>query len=275
MSDLMFVQFPHPGSEHRPRGPVMDWNRREHARKFLKTTGRFQLDGRWQDGPVTFWGEWEPQSRVVETYLEAPPDTPRWLHEPYWEAPRHRGLLQNTDPLVFGDEFLYSSCRQTRNARLRRLAPGSLILFGSKLRSEFVLDTVFVVGPRAEDFRRGASGHVACPDWIRTVLFEPLREGRGPATENFRLYRGRRPDDAPDGPFSFVPCRPFAAARVTFPRPAVRLSRRWIEPNLAMGAKATPATDAEIRSLWDDVVGQVIEAGLGLAVHLEPPPRAA
>jgi hypothetical protein len=61
-----------------------------------------------------------------------PPGDPHWLHEPYWEVPRHRLHLQNTDPLVFGDRFLYSNCRQGRNRKLRELAPGSLVVFGSK-----------------------------------------------------------------------------------------------------------------------------------------------
>ena len=131
------VQFPHPGGEHHQHGLDMDWNRAEHRRKFLKTTGTY-LDGAGiKRGPITFWGEWEPQSRVVESYPPGLPDGPRWLHEPWWEVPRHRRLLQNTDPLVFGDRFRYSNCRQTRNAALRRLPPGSLVLFGSALRGDF------------------------------------------------------------------------------------------------------------------------------------------
>jgi hypothetical protein len=51
-----------------------------------------------------------------------------------------------------GPSFLYSNCRQftsqLRPTRLQRLAPGSLILFGSNLRGRFVLDTVLVVGSR-------------------------------------------------------------------------------------------------------------------------------
>ena len=272
LSDLMLVQFPHPGSEHQPRGPVMDWNRHDHARKFLKATGRYIADGAVRSGSFAFWGEWEPQSRVLETF-PGEAAQPRWLHDPFWQLPRHRRLLQNTDPLVFGDRFLYSNCRQRRNRKLLRLAPGSIVLFGSKLAGAFVLDTVFVVG-ESEPFKRTSARDTRNDDWLDAVVFEPLRLATGPADEAFRLYRGRMFSDAPDGPFSFVPCRPYRPGNAAFARPIVDLDRRWIEPNLAMGAKATVATEAELRTVWQTIVGQTVDvAGLALGIELEPPHR--
>src|SRR4051812_6196352 len=112
MDTVMFVQFPHPGSEHKPTGPVTDWNRGDHARKFMLASGEHVSDGLLQQGPIVFWGEWEPQSRVVERYPARLAGGPRYLHDPYWQVPTHRALLKNTDPLVFADRFLYSNCRQ-------------------------------------------------------------------------------------------------------------------------------------------------------------------
>jgi hypothetical protein len=190
-------------------------------------------------------------------------------------VPPHRQLLQNTDPLVFGDRFLYSNCRQARNRKLRELAPGSLIAFGSKFRGEFVLDTVFVVGGIAEEFTRSSAGDVRCDDWVRAVVFDPLSISPKREATPFRLYRGRSYSEAPDGPFSFVPCRAYAADGSRFPRPPLRLSRRWIEPNLALGAKATPASAADLQELWEQIRGQVeSEAGLALGVQLDAPPHA-
>lgn len=270
---LMFVQFPHPGSEHVPTGSFMEWNRRAHARKFLKANGQY-VDGTLRAGPFAFWGEWEPQSRVVETFAPKP-GSPQWLHEPLWQMPRHKKLLQNTDPLVFGEHFLYSNCRQRRNRKLRELAPGSVVVFGSKLGGGFVLDTVFVVGPNAEEFTPATTEALECGDWVRNAVFEPLRWNHEPKTDTFRLYRGRLFKEAPSEPFSFVPCRPYVAGASAFPRPRVRLSRRWIEPNLAMGAKATSATPAEIRELWETIVEQVTDAGLALGVQLDAPNQLA
>jgi hypothetical protein len=266
------VQFPHPGGEHHQHGLDMDWNRAEHRRKFLKTTGTY-LDGAGiKRGPITFWGEWEPQSRVVESYPPGLPDGPRWLHEPWWEVPRHRRLLQNTDPLVFGDRFRYSNCRQTRNAALRRLPPGSLVLFGSALRGAFVLDTVFVVASPGVDYRRGAPDHLAVPEWVRAVVFDPLRATEDGGHEALRLYEGARRTDDPSAPFSFVPCRPYGPDGGAFARPAIDLDRRWLTPRLAMGAKATEATPDEVRSVWTAVVNQVTATELYLGVELDAPP---
>ena len=176
----MFVQFPHPGSEHEPTGPMMDWNRGQHARKFLKAHGRYVVDGVAREGAVAFWGEWEPQSRVVETFPPEIPGGPCFLHEPFWVSQPDGDRLQNTDPLVFGDRFLYSNCRQRRNRKLRELAPGSIVLFGSKRRSEFVLDTVLVISDQSQPYMLGDSGHLDCDDWVRSVLFEPLSRGDPP-----------------------------------------------------------------------------------------------
>lgn len=272
---LMFVQFPHPGAEHQPAGTIMEWNRREHARKFLKARGRYIEDGTVRSGMLEFWGEWEPQSRVVETFPRGLDGGPSFLHEPFWQRPRHRAAMKNTDPLVFGSQFLYSNCRQARNRKLRELAPGSIVLFGSKRRSEFVLDTVFVVGEGAA-YSRGSSETIPCEDWVQAVVFEPMRLGDRPASESFRLYRGRTANELPDGPFSFVPCLPCHGGGIGFARPVIRLDRRWIEPNLAMGAKATPATQLELRALWDEVVHQVVDvAELCLGVQLKAQPAAA
>ena len=265
------VQFPHPGGEHRPRGEHIDWNRGQHRRKFLKATATYLDAGHVQRGPIAFWGEWEPQSQVVEAYPAGLPDGPRWLHEPWLKVPRHRRLLLNTDPLVFGDRFRYSNCRQARNAVLRRLPPGSLLLFGSALRGAFVLDTVFVVARPGVDYLRGAPDHLAVPEWVRSVVFDPLRGTGDGGYEALRLYEGVRQADDPSAPYSFVPCRPYVPGGGAFARPVIELDRRWLTPQLAMAAKATEATPDDVGAVWAAVVAQVVAAGLCLGVELDAP----
>ena len=112
--------------------------------------------------------------------------------------------------------------------------------------------------------------------WVRAVVFEPLRMSPDSASENFRLYWGRSNREAPSGPFSFVPCRPYGVGEYAFPRPGLRLPERWITPNLRQGAKATRASQSELRELWDEVIDQVVDkAGLALGVQLDAPPQVA
>jgi hypothetical protein len=172
---------------------------------------------------------------------------------------------------VFGETFLYSNCRQGRNRKLRELAPGSLVLFGSDRHGEFVLDTVFVAGD-GQRFDRATSTSVEVDPWVRTVVLDPLSRSAGSLDEPFRLYRGRRWADWADGSFSFVPCMPAEAAPTGFARPIIRLDRRWLTPGLRQGAKATIASDREVRDVWSQVVKQVTDTGLHLGVSFDVPP---
>jgi hypothetical protein len=109
---VFVVQFPHPGPEYNPKNSQrMAWNTEAHARKFLRSPGRYRdQDGVLREGDLVFWGEWEPPSRVVERWPRAG-KLPRFLHEPVWGSPGRTRPRQNTDPWVFGDAFLYSNCK--------------------------------------------------------------------------------------------------------------------------------------------------------------------
>ncbi len=270
-SERQIVQFPHPGGEHRPKTDVMPWNRSEHKRKFLVGDGRRFEHGRLIPGPFAFWGEWEPPSRVVQRF-DPVDGRPATLQSPFWTRERHRALLQNTDPLVFGDRFLYSNCRQGHNVKLQTLAPGSLILFGSKAKTGFILDTVFVVAERGSPYMQAAAESVDAPAWVREVVFGPLSRGRGDPGQRFVLYRGQRHDDPDAGPYSFVPCRALDAPDLAFARPTIHLPKTLLNPNLAMGAKASLASMRDVEDVWADVVDQVHRADLALGVDLVPPP---
>ena len=113
-------------------------------------TIRRSLEGAAHDGEFLLWGEWEPPSKVEESKASGP-SYPQYLHRPFLEPRTEFAGHQNTDPFVFGDEFLYTGCQQWRGkphgnpVQLRYLLPGSLILFGSCAGDRFLLDTVFVV----------------------------------------------------------------------------------------------------------------------------------
>lgn len=276
--ELSFVQFPHPGGEHGPDaadGTLKQWGRGDddHARKFMVSAGawREQLEGSTNEGELFFWGEWEAASTVIPA-PERVPDGPSWLHRPFFEGLQDApigAIRQNTDPFVFGEQFLYTYCRQPRNRRLRHLASGSVILFGSRKRGQFVLDTVFVVD-RSIPHTPATYANVAVPPTnpvFRATTLDPMYEQ---VNKGCRLYFGATVDDPVNGMFSFVPCRP-ARERRTFARPVIELPDPFIKPGLARQAGTTRLNDPEMSSdLWRQVVDQVLKE-CALGVHVELP----
>lgn len=150
--DVNTIQFLHPGEEHGVddrKKMIKYWNQGPHKRKFLKAQGQYvTASGTLSEQvPLLFWGEWEPNSHVVETF--SPVNNlklwPHYLHEPYLPSSKKSTVLspvstpspcigdcsetkkktkggcstdwdndccQNTDPFVFGEAFIYSLCQQ-------------------------------------------------------------------------------------------------------------------------------------------------------------------
>jgi hypothetical protein len=274
------VQFPHPGGEHRPGPPqvgaVMPWNRGEHKRKFLRASARYLLDGHPQEGEVGFWGEWEAQSRVLEVWRKDG-DLPRFLHEPFFEAPAKGVKHQNTDPFVFGESFLYTNCRQATNQKLRRLTPGSIVLFGSSPGAGFVLDTVFVVGDGEHpSFEIGERRVLPDRPEAEALVFRPLSTSEKHLGAGCRAYHGRPYAVELSAPFSFVPCRPLMD-QVRFRRPLlepVGALDGFITPTLRQQAKVTEIDDATAAAVWQQVRSVVEQQELALGVHLQVPASA-
>lgn len=277
------VQFIHPGGEHGPnQAGGKSWNRGLHKRKFLSSRGEYLIsrDGIPQSSDLVFWGEWEPES-VVLSIEDRIPGGPKYLHQPYYVRPRnYPGDLQNTDPFVYGERFLYTLCRQTRKTSghakptyLRDLASGSLILFGSLKGGGFVLDTVFVVADStlhdSESWRTALRGLVS--DTYLDVTMCPTYQESWP--HPLRMYGAATAEHRLAGMFSFSPCLPADRARSGFARPAVELEG-VITPGLMMGAKATRGLSLNaVEFLWNSVVTQVLDQGLVLGTRFELPER--
>ena len=137
------IQFLHPGSEHDDKSGK-NWNTGNHKRKYLKANGSYLQDisSKPLNGTLYFWGEWEAQSKVTTIASVINPNNPRYIFEPYYQ-PTNKGT--NTDPFIFGNQFYYRLCLQQKSTTLKTLEQGDVILFGSCLNKQFVLDTVFVV----------------------------------------------------------------------------------------------------------------------------------
>jgi hypothetical protein len=266
--NLVIVQFLHPGGEHQP-GPesVMEWNTDQHRRKFIRARGRYvDSHGTAHSETVCFWCEWEPPSRIVARLPSQPASFPRFLHEPLLNRPGAPGRRQNTDPYVFGPVLLYSNCRQFTHTgaaiALQSLAPGSIVLFGSRLDGRFVLDTVLVVESRTPYEVDLNDQEMNVSEAFRIAIIETLRAGTAA-----QLYRGATYQDHPDGSFSFAPAMPGETA---FPRPVIDLPGH-ITPGLSQNFKATRVSAPQAESLWRQMVDQVHGQGLVLAVHIDEP----
>ena len=279
--ELLIVQFPHPGSEHRPdSGSVKDWNIGPHARKFMTVPGRW-LEGAdvsrlSRSGPIAFWGEWEPQSLILDTFRPKGPGWPQYLQAPFWIPPPDNEWRQNTDPFVFGDRFLYSNCRQnskTGPRKTQRLARGTIILFGSTFHDEFVLDTVFVVTdaqPMALELLPELEG---VDETFIAVVGDVLYRKSADRDSRQRLYSGASPSKHVQRMFSFFPCLPRKNAPYGFARPSIRIP----EVVNSLSSRNTKFTKVESLedavTIWHQVVDQVLEQDLLLGVQAETPPR--
>jgi hypothetical protein len=256
-----------------------------HGRKFMIGTGRAERRAHSVETELTLWGEWEPQAQCVETFATGEHGLPRRLWRPYYsvsEAPTDR---LNTDPLVFGG-FRYTICQQHRRyqdsprpTRLRDLGIGSVILFGSRSRGEFVHDTVLVVASSwlhdASTYRRLAAPRPYF-DVTLDTLYHPSqrRDCCKPSASGheYRLYEGGTIGQPIEGMFSYVPCRPYQPKQDGFARPVIK--HPLLSSAQSQGFRVPIAGDlSAIRAVWDNVEQQVLEnpAGLYLGTWFEFP----
>lgn len=141
---LEVVQFVHPGFEYQGRehvggrdtqSGVMGWKpgNSRHDRKFMLARGslfNWETEREHRSVSLAFWGEWEGPS--VFWRVESPgKPLPKIVHAPFRPASVPIEPVQNTDPMVFGDAFVYSNCLQGSNRSLRSLSPGSMVSSGA------------------------------------------------------------------------------------------------------------------------------------------------
>ena len=110
----------------------MEPGRSAHDRKFMLSHGSlydWTTRSEHRSVSLSFWGEWEGPSIFWKVDSPGKP-LPAVVHAPFRPIHRPSSSFQNTDPMVFGDAFVYSNCLQATYASLRTLTAGSLVLFG-------------------------------------------------------------------------------------------------------------------------------------------------
>ena len=276
------VQFLHPGGEHEPDTEGgKRWNRGAHRRKFLVAEGTCARNGESHDGQIAFWGEWEPPSRLISEFpganvVEPWQRLPRYLMEPTLEQPGSFKDLQNTDPCVFGG-FWYTGCQQRATNAVRWLAPGSVVLFGSRAGTRsspaFVLDTVFVVASYvdhdASSFRTLLRGKVPDAYFVTTLEAWYWGTQADPSDPGYRLYFGATREAPVNGTFSFFPAMPRTSQDRGFPRP--RISDETISNGKSQGYKLTEVGMDGAAAAWARVSDQVLASGLWLGTGAKMP----
>lgn len=227
---------------------IMPWNDlKNHKRKFIKARGKYIYNGNnskvesdIQD--IALWGEFEPPTSFEEikyTFELGKKDLnnyPKFIHTPRIIENIDAKNLQNTDPYVYGQSFLYSCCLQSGFKILHNLNRGDIILFGSRGKKDgkyyFALDTVFVVDKLIATFNRKnyknlIKDKIISETYFYSVIDKIFNGNRGSLDDtaenesnmagcinnedlfDFHLYSSVTYKTPYNGMYSFFPCKKY------------------------------------------------------------------
>ncbi len=283
-ANLLVVQFPHPKDEYKFERSVVKslakpWTAvsgETHHRSFLQCEGTYRArNGKTGPEVLNFWGEWEGPADV-KALKPALGGEPQWLLTPRYPKKTESGM--NTDPFVFNGPFRYSFCRQ-KKVSLRNLAVGSMVLFGSSMDRQFVLDTVFVVGKNCgtlESYSKKKSLGLFGKMNIDAILKEAragqcggkMKRGEAPQAT---VYEGATPESPVNGIYSFAPAKLASGKDSVFARPVLdkKLFGEIITPALSQTTKNTSASPADIVKIWKTLTQTLHKQGFVLGVRFD------
>lgn len=317
-SKIKVVQFHHSGPEHLDKmdkaaafygakdrelilkNGVMPWNDGKHRRKFIKCRGKcINKSGEIKEDSLMFWGEYESISNVYKinyTNNQVNKKLPKYIHtplykdfdeyklNPFFTLEGNKGeYLQNTDPYVFGEYFIYSNCHQGKFKVLRDLSPGTIIIMGSHVE-EFCVDTILVIGEvlckiskknKKEILKLKEENKISPVFYNNTIkaIFNCVNEDNDCAIsdEEFTIYKCATYNNPIEGMFSFFPCKKYKQnegfARVTLKYENI------INPKLAIGVKVSETSLKSNYKIWTSLKQQVLDdkQGLSLGIFAEDP----
>jgi hypothetical protein len=287
--DLKVIQFVHPGFEYSGRDYVGDRKERSgvmpwkdggsiHNRKFMWSVGSaVDADSNQLHEGVglTFWGEWEGPSVFWKVESPGKP-VPSVVHAPFRPAECPTAPVQNTDPMVFGDAFIYSNCMQGQYKALQGAPPGSLILFGRYAREDgrpsFSLDTCLVVD-RVQKLSTAPFDEVSYgEDLLDDVVLRALHSEGFKGELHIHFGRGREGGT----PFSFFPAQIAQDEPALFARPELEprgALEGVVSPGNMQGIKVTHGlTAAQRDAIWNEISEQVAGQGCALGYFAASPP---
>lgn len=258
------IQLIHPGGYDRREGKIL-WNRGKHKRKLIKNEILFLEDsGKSKNELGYFWGEWESYSIAsrenfngnkyyAHTLLLHSTDNDKTgvISDSCSGGCKNadNGLL-NTDPYVFGNHFYYSNCMQNKYPILKNLRENDIIIFGSRVNGEFVLDTVFVVDCEITNDE--------CSDCFKSVTGNLLTK-----ESNCKIYKGKMYNEKAkkDEIYSFFPC-----SNKPFDRPVLDLEGITKQKRGVHYIK-----EKSSKEMWNNIVAAVKSKGLKIGVWAKEP----
>lgn len=274
------VQLNHPGAEKSfklDRGYsqhegklIREWNGdKNHYRKFIHHQGCYvtEIGGVPKYDDILFWGEWEANSY----FQPINKSNPNGIHQPFHSL--HIRNHQNTDPYIFGDNFLYSICKQ--RGKLNQLEKGSVLLFGSSFKDGFLLDTVFVVGSFESAHDVASNKAINYSRKYFEVTLERLGNDYiypNPDSK-LRLYRGLMYAENHEF-FSYTPCRKYnnvtnkGFARVILPYEEIG---GVMFSNNPTGIKILNSGRLESYAIWQAITQEVLNQGFSLGCKINEP----
>jgi hypothetical protein len=262
----------------------------DHSRRLVVHKGDYVDNaGKLVSGDLAFWTEWEACTTACAMPKGAENTDARWFHRVVTPLGKRGNHRVNTDPCVFGSSFKYALCQQHRKDEkrqdsvvLRRLAPGSIILFGSRFlnRNEFVLDTVFVVGDIHVNYVEQTKEKLTVSAAYRELT---LNRFSNRSREN-TFYRGET-FHPPGGskPYSFVPAKLFVpgdarcGTRFVLNLAAVNKRLRGVsdqfDPNSGQtqGFHVIKCSPETMEAVWKEILDQVVSKQFVPAVHFNWP----
>lgn len=291
---MKIIQFIHHGSQFhfpnnlhghetliRPFG-IRCWNQEKdgHKRKFISYNGHYleTLNSNPKNANLYFGGEWEAQSFYKKTPYFGNPNhaknsEPNAIHKPIFvrnSIPPQGAICHSTDPYIFNKCHLYTHCKQ-KNRTMRTLSNGSILLFGSKINGNFVLDEVFVVGGmlkyenNIEDF---ISSNPNCKSIKKTEVFE-FTNYRYITPSFHTIYIGKSYYESSEF-FSFFPCKIDGSL---FERPIIPdhiFSTNGVQM-MGLGYIFKNNTFEQNKEYWQRLVNYLIEEGYCLGLYAEEP----
>lgn len=281
------VPFLHPAQEAKLTMNNFHSAQRNHSakpsRKLLKVEGNsITSDGVIHMGHHSAWAEWGSQSKIHQ--LSSGGDYNSFIHEPYLDltqpTPNHP-----LDPYIFGSNFNYTACQQTRGnstTKLAELDRKSIILFGSKIQGAFRMDTLFVVADYV-DYTLGRIDKLfaktTITDTLRLVTIEPLllKAKKEQLDLKRRFYIGANYEQRNefDGMFSFVPCKSFNSeneSRSLFKQPLIDI-QGIINHECGQGFKINNCGEAQLKNYWSNILNQCFQQGLYAGVSFGNPKK--